>query len=144
VSFAAITRDAVVLTVTIPPKIVSRFEEGGSLRTVSVAIGGQAIVTEVPQTVESRKLHLAWEVMSGADVAIVEQLLAGSGPVTVLTHAAATPATCMFGPKSEQKITPFLRAGQSFPEAYPETLADGSAQLAARTQCSVELTLYRI
>ena len=137
-SFVAIERDDVELTVTIPPKIVSRFEEGGPARTISVAVGGQAIATEVPQSVDQRLLVLRWEDMDAASVAIVQSLLAGSGPITVLTHVGATPATCAFGPRSEQKITPLVAP------AYPETLADGSAQLAARTQCSVELTLYRI
>jgi hypothetical protein len=138
VSFVAIERGAVELTVAIPPKIVSRFDEGGPSRSISIAVGGQAIATEVPQTVDERLLKLRWEDMDASLVAIVQQLLDGSGPVTVLTHAAATPATCMFGPRSEQKITPLAAP------SYPETLADGTAQLAQRKRCSVELTLYRI
>ena len=137
-SFVAIERGDVELVVTVPPKIVSRFDEGGPVRSVSVAIGGQAIATEVPQTVDERVLRLRWEDMDGDLVEIVQELLAGSGPVTVLTHAAATPATCAFGQRSEQKIVPLVAP------AYPETLADGSAQLAQRRRCSVELTLYRI
>ena len=137
-SFVAIERGDVELVVTVPPKIVSRFDEGGPVRSVSVAIGGQAIATEVPQTVDERVLRLRWEDMDGDLVEIVQELLAGSGPVTVLTHAAATPATCAFGQRSEQKIVPLVGP------AYPETLADGSAQLAQRRRCSVELTLYRI
>lgn len=138
-SFVAISRNGVELTVTVPPKIVSRFEEGGPIRSVSVAIGGQAIATEVPQAVDARRVRLRWESMAAADVAIVDQLLDGSGPVTVKTYASETGFTCAFGPREEQKI-----ASLADPEGYPETLANGSAQLAARTQCSVELTFYRI
>src|SRR3989304_526975 len=87
-------------------------------RSFSVPIGGQAIATEVPQTVDERILRLRWEDMDAASVAIVQSLLAGSGPVTVLTHAAATPATCAFGQRSGQKIVPLVAP------AYPETLAD--------------------
>jgi len=138
VSFVAIERGEVELTVTIPPKIISRFEEGGPARTISVAVGGQAIATEVPQSVDQRLLVLRWEDMEAASVAIVQSLLAGSGPVTVLTHVGATPATCAFGPRSEQKIVPLVAP------AYPETLAGGGTQLDQRKRCSVELTLYRI
>ena len=137
-SFAAITRGAVVLTVTVPPKIVSRFDEGGPVRTISVAIGGQAIATEVPQTVDERVLRLRWEDMDAASVAIVQSLLDGSGPVTVLTYTGASGITCMFGPRSEQRIVPLVAP------SYPETLAGGGTQLAQRKRCSVELTLYRI
>ena len=137
-SFVAIERGDVELTVTIPPKIVSRFDEGGPARTISVAVGGQAIATEVPQTVDERHLRLRWEDMDATLVGIVQQLLDGSGPVIVLTHVGATPATCAFGPRAEQKITPLVAP------AYPETLAGGGTQLDQRKRCSVELTLYRI
>ena len=137
-SFVAIERGDVELTVTIPPKIVSRFDEGGPARTISVAVGGQAIATEVPQTVDERLLRLRWEDMDATLVGIVQQLLDGSGPVTVKTHTGATGVTCAFGPRSEQKIAPLVAP------AYPETLAGGGTQLDQRKRCSVELTLYRI
>lgn len=138
-SFAAITRGGTSLTVDIPPKILDRFAEGGPERGGGVGLTGAAIVTEWPAASHAAVLRLRWEYLEGSLITTLNTLIDGTGPVTVKRYAADTGITCMFAPRSAQKIVSLTD-----PEGYPETLADGSAQLAARQRCSVELTLYRI
>lgn len=138
-SFAAITRDATVLTVDVPPKIAGRFDGGLSDRSASITFDNSAVVVEWAASATKPVLRLRWEALTGAQLAILDALIDGEGPVTVKRYAADTGASFMFGARSEQKIETRLH-----PEGYPDTLADGSAQLAARTWGSAELTLYRL
>lgn len=137
-SFVAIARGATQLTVDVPPKIVSRFDEGGPERAPALTISGEAVVVEWPAAANPAVLKLRWEYLTAAQAALLASLIDGEGPVNVARYPSATPAAYMFGPRKEQKIASFLH-----PEGYPDTLADGSAQLDERKAVSAELTLYR-
>lgn len=133
----ALTRGGTSLTVDVPPKVLDRAVEGGPDRAAAIGLTGAPIVVEWPAPSHAAHLRLRWEQLSGAQVTTLNTLLDGVGPVTVRLYTGGSTVSCMFGPRSEQKIVPLL--GE-----YPEKLADGSAQLAERTQCSAELVLYRI
>lgn len=137
-SFVALERGATSLTVDVPPKIVDR--------------DGRP---------DSPQLVIRWELLEGDQVDDVRTLLgdagrgavvslSGQGIVTEWPGASAelglvtvklTPSgstfLCMFGPPEEQGIEPLMGD-------YPDSLANGSAQLASRLRCSVQLVLYRM
>lgn len=138
-SFVAIARGATQLTVDVPPKVPSRFDAGLSDRGAAITLDNSAVVVEWPASSTKPVLRLRWEALTGAQLGTLDTLIDGVGPVTVKRYPADAGASFMFGARAEQKIETRLH-----PEGYPDTLADGSAQLADRTWGSAELTLYRL
>lgn len=136
-SWTAISGTGGSLVVDVPPKVLRRFEDGSPGRSVAISITGTVTVAEVAKAQAQQHLRLRWEYLSSTQVATLRAIVAATGPVFVYLYAGATAIACNFGPGAEQKWEPGIG------DDYPEKLADGSAQLAARMWYRVELSLYR-
>ena len=135
-TFVALKQSSTELVIDTPPKILDRYAQGGSKRSVKVSITGSPIVTEWPQAVSTQFLWLEWMVMTGAQAVIVKTLIDAGGLVTVRLYEGGSTQTCLWGPNEDQHIEPILGD-------YPDALRGGTAQLTDRTRCRVRLCLVK-
>lgn len=121
-----------------PPKVLDRLKEGAPGRSVAKSLTGRVIVSEVTKTQTIGTLRLRWEYLSATDAATLRAILSYAGTVAVTLYSGGATITCIPGPDTEQQWETGIG------DDWPEKLASGSDQPAARTWWRAEITLYRI
>ncbi len=120
------------------PIMLQRHAEEAQDAAYAVAISGQPIVTQYARTQAKSFLRIKLRLIAGADVDTLITLMEGAGPVVVkLTPGSAATITCIFGPRADQKLTPFNKD-------YATGKSDGSAVDPIFTQYEAELFLLRL
>jgi hypothetical protein len=121
-----------------PPIIEHRHAESGQDTIYEVAVPGNPVAVQYVPSQAKIFLRLRWEQVTPAQMATLETLRAGAGLITVkLTPGSATTLTCVFGPDSEQEITPYTGD-------YPESDKIGGALPDLMKTYRVRLTLIRM
>ncbi len=131
-------RDVVQVVFDDPVIIESRHEEGGPDRVYDVAIPGNPVGVEYARTQDQAFFRIRARLVDAADVAILETLLAGSGPVVFKPKAGdAGTVTCLFGERKDHEF-------ELYNGPIPDAAADGSALSSLLTQYNVTLSLLRL
>lgn len=103
-----IERGATQLLFPDPPIIIDRHEEDAPDAAYDVAIPGNPIVVEYARQQDKTFLRIKVRYLTAAHIATLQTLWSGSGPVTVkLTAGSSTTSSAMFGPRKDQRLTPF-------------------------------------
>ena len=133
-----IERDTTQVLFNAPPIIEDRHAESGQDTIYEVAIPGNPVAVQYVPSQAKIFLRLRWEQVTSAQVATLETLRGGAGLITVkLKPGDATTLTCVFGPDSEQEITPYTGC-------YPESDKTGSPLPELMKTYRVRLTLLRM
>lgn len=133
-----IERGAVKVVFDTPVIIESRHEEGGPDRVFDVALPGNPVGVEYTRTQDQAFYRIRARLVDAADVATLETLLAGSGPVEFKPKAGdPTTITCLFGERKDQKF-------ELYNGPIPDAAGDGSTLPPLLTQYNVTLSLLRL
>ena len=118
--------------------LLDRHGEEAADAAYAVAISGVPITTQFNRSQAKSFLRLRIRYIAGADVGTLVALMEGAGAVTVkLTPGSADTILCMFGPRADQKLTPYS-------DDYATGKPDGTAVDPILTQYHAELFLLRL
>lgn len=121
-----------------PVIIADRDAETPADTVHDVSLAGTPVAVAYVRSQSAAFLRLYVRRLLIADVLTLRTLLASGAPVEVkLTPGSATLIDCMFGPRSEQKLTPWNGD-------HPDAAGDGSALDPLLTQYNAELFLLRL
>ena len=133
-----IERDATQVLFNAPPIITDRHEESGQSTIYEIALPGNPVVVQYVLAQPKVFLRLRWEQVTDAQLAVLDTLRSGSGPVTVkIKPGDASTLTCMFGPDADQEITQYTGD-------RPESDKIGGALPELMKTSKVVLTLLRM